>query len=83
MFLPVCKPPHQFARLVAEGPDAEALKLFSKYISKKTQVWLIHVIYYFQLDTVATSTGYHDARQLGREFNWCFTIYSADGNVSS
>ncbi|KAJ7822694.1 hypothetical protein B0H13DRAFT_2447216 [Mycena leptocephala] len=37
MFLPVCKPPHQFARLVAEGPDAEALKLFSKYISKKTQ----------------------------------------------
>jgi hypothetical protein len=38
VFLDVCKPPHQFARLVADGADAERLEIFSKYLAKKTQV---------------------------------------------
>ncbi|KAJ6577748.1 hypothetical protein B0H19DRAFT_1121271 [Mycena capillaripes] len=41
MFLPVCTTPRQFARLIAEGPDAQALEVFSKYMSKKTQAIMI------------------------------------------
>jgi hypothetical protein len=38
MFLHGFKPAHQFARLVAEGYNAESLEIFSEYMLKKTQV---------------------------------------------
>ncbi|KAJ6495801.1 hypothetical protein C8R47DRAFT_373156 [Mycena vitilis] len=44
MFLPICNPVHQFARLSAEGPDAEALEIVAGYMLKKKQAVMIPAI---------------------------------------
>lgn len=45
IFLQHCQPPHQFARLTAEGPDAESLCIFSDYMAKKGQVGQSLIVY--------------------------------------
>ncbi|KAJ7794299.1 hypothetical protein B0H14DRAFT_126696 [Mycena olivaceomarginata] len=52
VFLDVCKPPHQFARLVADGADAERLEIFSKYLAKKTQAGMMPTLWDGRLNGV-------------------------------
>ncbi|KAJ6497687.1 hypothetical protein C8R45DRAFT_135850 [Mycena sanguinolenta] len=40
MYIDGCKLPHQFARLLADGPDGEKLEIFSQYLARKSQAFL-------------------------------------------
>ncbi|KAJ7244130.1 hypothetical protein B0H12DRAFT_1325632 [Mycena haematopus] len=45
VFLDVCKPAHQFARLIADGPDGERLKIFSEYLARKTKACMVPALW--------------------------------------
>ncbi|KAF8178632.1 hypothetical protein K438DRAFT_1938709 [Mycena galopus ATCC 62051] len=52
LFLRACNPPHQYARLVAEGRDAERVKIFGDYLARKTQACMMPALWDGRLNGV-------------------------------
>ncbi|KAF7351144.1 hypothetical protein MSAN_01676900 [Mycena sanguinolenta] len=40
-----CKCPHQFAQLLADGPDGERLEIFSQYLTRKSQACMMPALW--------------------------------------